>query len=94
LRAEEEEGEGEEDADTRGRPGREQKERGSVWVAGLRKKNGPAVAHAGEGEERGLEGEERGSLGCWVAGLLFPSPLLFLFLFHTQTIHTIPFEFK
>jgi hypothetical protein len=71
---------------------REREREEARGVAGLREEVGRGVAHAGRGGEKGPEGK-RGGLGCWAAGLSFLS-LFFSFLFHTQTIQTIPFEFK
>jgi hypothetical protein len=77
------EGKGEE-ADRWAPVGRERKGEGRTW-AGL------AVRERGEREELGL-GRSWASgqrvLGCFLS--LFFS----FFLFHTQTIQTIPFEFK
>jgi hypothetical protein len=76
-------------------PGVAARERGgSVWGGRAEKRNGPAVAHAGEGKERGPDGEERGGLGCWAAVPFSSSSSSFLFLSYTQTIQTNLFEFK
>jgi hypothetical protein len=56
-----------------------------------REKDGPSVAHAGEKKGKERAGLGQGVLGCPFSFLSFPS---FLFLFHTQTIQTILFEFK
>jgi hypothetical protein len=47
-------------------------------VAGLRKRNGPAVAHAGEGEEKGPKEKKK---RIWADGLLGCFSLLLFFSF-------------
>jgi hypothetical protein len=55
-----------------------EREEGVRGVAGLRKRNGPAVAHAGEGEEKGPKEKKK---RIWADGLLGCFSLLLFFSF-------------